>query len=255
MRQSLSQFAATRKYFWRKLRREGLNLLFPPVCPLCHEAAPEAHALCAACFSNLHFISHPACDCCGQPFPYAMGEGALCASCLDEQPLYDKAWSVFAYDDQSRHLVTRLKFNDRTDLVPLLGRLLHGYGTAVTKGREIVMPVPLHRKRLLQRRYNQSLYLAREVSKRCAIPLMIDGLRRQRHTAPQTGLSRKERLVNVARAFGVAPRYADTIKGRHVLLVDDVFTTGATINACARALKKAGAASIHVLTVARRFPE
>lgn len=252
---TLRELPPLSKYFWRVAGQQTLNLFFPPVCAACQKPVREAHALCHSCFNAVRFTSAPACGRCGHPFEYAAGDDALCGSCLDELPVYEKGWSCFGYDEHTRYLLTRLKFRDRTDLAPLLGRLMVSHGAPVIDGMELVVPVPLHRRRLLKRRYNQSLLLARKVAKAKGISLLPDALVRLRHTAPQTGLSRAERQSNVARAFAVAAQHEAHIRGKKILLIDDVMTTGATLSACAKALQKAGADTVHILTAARRLAQ
>lgn len=252
---TLRELPPLSKYFWHAIGQQSLNLFFPPVCAACQQPVREAHTLCYRCFGAIRFTSVPACSCCGHPFEYAAGDDALCGSCLESLPVYQKGWSCFGYDEHTRFLLTRLKFRDRTDLAPLIARLMVAHGASVIEGMDLVVPVPLHRRRLLKRRYNQSLLLARQVAKAKAIPLLPDALVRLRHTAPQTGLSRAERQTNVARAFSVAAQHEARISGKKILLVDDVMTTGATLSACAKALQKAGAGAVHILTAARRLAQ
>lgn len=233
----------------------ALNLFFPPRCAACGVGTEQAHTLCAPCFESLHIISQPACECCGFPFEYDPGAGAQCGACLEKLPPYSKGWAVLRYDDAAKSLVTRLKYADKTHLAPFLGHLMAAHGEPVLAGAELLVPVPLHWRRMFSRRYNQSLLLAREVSRASAIPLLPDGMKRVRHTPPQASLSRKERLDNVRGAFAVKTKGKAAVKGKTVVLVDDVMTTGATIHACCKALKRAGAKEVRVLTLARRLRE
>lgn len=215
----------------------------------------EAHSMCAACFESLHIISQPACAVCGFPFEYSVGEGALCGACLADLPPYSKGWAVLRYDDAATALAARLKYADKTHLAPFLGALMAMHGREILTGAEYIIPVPLHWRRMLLRRYNQSLLLAREVSKHCGVPLLPAALQRIRYTPPQASLSRKERLDNVRGAFRVRTKCKPKIAGKTVVLIDDVMTTGATLYACCKSLNRAGAKEVRVLTLARRFRE
>jgi len=170
---------------------------------------------------------------------------------LREHPPFSRARAAFRYDEHSRALILKLKFQDETNLAPTLGRWLKNAGQELIKSSDIIVPVPLHYRRLVWRRYNQAALLAFHIHKLSNIPLCMEGLKRTRPTTPQSGLSRVERQKNVKRAFALHPKYAVDIKGKTVLLVDDVMTTGSTLHACTKALLKAGAASVNVLTLAR----
>ncbi len=249
----LKQAAVIGKPFRRHLLTQTLNLLFPPRCVLCGVHVEQAHTLCYGCFDQLHMITPPACALCGHPFAHDQGIGAQCGQCLSSPPPYDKGWSVWRYDEHSRGLVTRLKYGDRTDLAPFCGRLMAQHGQALLAGADLLMPVPLHWRRMIARRFNQSLLLAREIERKTGVPLLADGLKRVRHTVPQTGLSQSDRLQNVKNVFSVNPAYAGSLTGKTVVLIDDVMTTGATVEACCHALRKDGVGRIHVLTLARRI--
>jgi ComF family protein len=185
------------------------------------------------------------------PFPYAMGDGALSAEAVARPPLFDRARAVAVYDGPARDLVTALKFNDRTDLVPLMATWMARAGAELLAGPALVVPVPLHRRRLLSRKHNQSALLANAVARLAAAEPVPDLLVRTRPTRAQVGLTARQREANVRAAFAVAPRHAGRLRGARIVLVDDVFTTGATVTAATRALLRARAASVDVLTFAR----
>lgn len=233
----------------------ALNLFFPPRCAACGVAVDHAHTLCGTCFESLHIITQPACAVCGFPFAHPMGQDALCGSCLEKPPPYERGWAVLRYDEAATHLVSRLKYSDKTHLAPFLGALMARHGHPVLEGTAFLVPVPLHWRRMLTRRYNQSLLLAREIARATHIPLLPDALQRTRHTPPQASLARRERLDNVRGAFAVRKKRRALIAGKNVVLIDDVMTTGATIYACCKSLKQAGAQQVRVLTLARRFRE
>ncbi|OGQ50772.1 MAG: hypothetical protein A3J24_01475 [Deltaproteobacteria bacterium RIFCSPLOWO2_02_FULL_53_8] len=225
-----------------------IDLLFPPVCPLCEEAFSERE-FCAACESALALtrIDGPACNVCGCPFISASSGPHTCGTCLKEPPPYLQAVSACRYEGKMRDAIHAFKFNAQVHLAAGLASI------AETAARfnirpQIIMPVPLHISRLRQRGFNQSLLIAAEIAGAHSIPLDYTSITRLRHTAPQSGLKAVDRHLNVKGAFAVTR--PDLLKDRHVLLVDDVLTTGSTITECAATLKSAGAA-VYVLTLAR----
>jgi len=226
-----------------------LDLLFPPLCLGCRGAVGQA-GFCAACWSAITFLDGPGCACCGLPFAVALDGDTLCAACLARPPAYDKARAILAYDDNSRHAILALQHADRLDLVPGFSRWLSRTGRGLLEDSDLIVPVPLHRFRLWRRRYNQSAELARRLAgdwKRAYEPL---ALVRSRATASQGAMAgAKARRRNVLAAFRVPD--PGKVRGRRILLLDDVLTTGATVEACARALKRAGAQRVHVLVLAR----
>ncbi len=228
-----------------------LNVIFPPQCLSCDALVPTHGTLCNGCWNAVRFISEPMCLRCGHPFEFNMGEGALCGACLQEAPTYNRARAAFAYDDASRRLVLRLKFHDQTLLAKFYGKWLASAGRELIANSDIIVPVPLHYFRFIARRYNQAALLADALKHETGLPTLPDALKRTRRTPPQASLSRKDRVKNVKGAFAVSPRHAAAIAGKTVLLVDDVMTTGATLEQCTKTLLKAGASSVNVLTLAR----
>lgn len=228
-----------------------LNLLFPPQCLSCDMRVPTHGTLCLSCWQRIKFISEPMCACCGLPFDYDIGDGALCAACLHDRPPYGRARAAFNYDEHSRRLVTRFKYSDQTQLARIYGAWLANAGSELLTGTDIIIPVPLHYWRFVHRRFNQSALLAHSLAKNTGIKNLPDALKRTRRTLPQAGLTRKQRIENVKGAFAANPRYAQLIKGKNILLVDDVLTTGSTMEQCAKILLKAGAMQVNVLTLAR----
>ena len=232
--------------------RAVLNLLFPPLCIGCRAAVAEPGALCANCWQDIRFLDGPMCECCGLPFEFDAGEGTLCAACQARPPAFDKARAVMRYDEASRGPILALKHGDRLDLVPGFGRWLGRGGGALLEEADIILPVPLHPFRLWRRRYNQAAEFARTLSRRSGKPAALFALVRSRDTPSQGAMrSAKARRRNMLGAFKVPAGHKSAIAGRNVLLIDDVLTTGATADACARALKRAGAAKVFVLALAR----
>ena len=235
----------------RALPGLALNALLPPRCLSCGVGAERPGTLCGACWSGLTFLAPPFCAACGFPFDYDLGPEVLCGGCTREPPRYDRARAVLRYDQVSRGLLLGFKHGDRTDGAPAFGEWLARAGSELIDDCDLVLPVPLHRRRLFARRYNQSALLAQALGRATGLPVLPDSLRRTRNTPSQGRLSPAARRRNVAGAFKVAPGAAERLGGRRALLVDDVMTTGATVEACARALKRAGAAGVDVLTLAR----
>ncbi len=206
--------------------------------------------VCAICWKRLTFIADPQCARCGLPFDYDPGEGSLCGACAGESPLFDRARAALAYDDGSRSILVGLK-HERLHSVSTLATWMLRPGHKLAAEADLICAVPLHRWRLLRRGYNQAALLAAAVARRSGTATVPDLLRRHRRTVSQGGLSRSGRQRNVRGAFSIHPRWVERIKGKRVLLVDDVFTTGATIGECCRVLRRAGAAQVDVLCAAR----
>lgn len=237
---------------WAQAGRGLLDLIYPPLCILCREPVTDPDSLCPECWRELHFIDGPVCAACGLPFEIDTGEDTLCAACIAHPPSFDKARAILRYDDASKKPILALKHADRLDLVPAFGRWLERSGRPLLAASDLVVPVPLHRMRLWKRRYNQSAELARGIARLTGIPSEPLVLQRKRATPSQgTMPSAQARRRNVRGAFAVPGECRATLQGKRVLLVDDVLTTGATANACARALKRAGAVSVFVLALAR----
>ncbi|HEY8964076.1 MAG TPA: ComF family protein [Alphaproteobacteria bacterium] len=234
----------------RKTASAALDFLLPPLCPATGEAV-DAHGMVAPEYwSTLRFIRKPHCPKCAIPFPFDMeGEGLICAACLDAPPSFARARAALVYDDASRQLILRFKHGDQLQAIPTLAPWMETAGADVIASADIIMPVPLHRWRLLKRRYNQAALLAHWIGKTSGKYVAVDGLIRIKQTPPQGHLDRKDRVANVKGAFIINPKI--DVKDKNILLIDDVMTTGATMNACADALLTAGVKSVDVLVAAR----
>lgn len=233
--------------------RRVLDLLLPPNCLTCDAPVEAPGRLCSECFRVTAFVTEPFCRSCGVPFAHA-GQGGperLCPACRAHAPDFDRARAVFRYDGQARRIVLPFKHGDRTETARALARLMVRSGAALLADAEVVVPVPLHRRRLIARRYNQAALLARALARLTHITVVPDALRRLRATATLGNRSAAERIAMLDGAIAVRPSRARRLAGRRVLLIDDVMTSGATAGACARALKEAGAISVDVLVAAR----
>jgi ComF family protein len=233
----------------RQIGRAVVDGVLPPRCLACGEIVDEPDALCGRCWSGITFFAPPWCVACGLPFPHPIGEDALCAACARERRSWDRARAVLRYDKNSRRLVLGLKHGDRTHLAGAFGSWMHRVGSEVLTGADFLLPVPLHWTRLFQRRYNQAALLAHAIRSAGGPPVAADWLVRRRRTPSQGHLGPAARQRNVGGAFRM--RAGRNVTGKRVVIIDDVMTTGATVDECARVLKRAGAASIGVLTLAR----
>ncbi len=229
----------------------AVDVLLPPRCLGCGCAVDRAGALCPSCWRGISFAAPPHCARCGYPFAFDLGPSALCGACSRETPPFDRARFVMRYDERSRDLVIAFKHRDRTDAAPVFAGLMRRAGAELIESADLVAPVPLHRWRLLSRRFNQAALLAIALGARAALPVVPDLLVRRRHTPSQGRLDPAARRRNVSGAFDVPPKRRARVEAKRVLLVDDVLTTGATVEACAKALRRRGAAAVDVLVLAR----
>jgi ComF family protein len=228
----------------------ALDLALPRLCAVCREPV-DGQGLCPACWSKLSFITRPYCERLGIPFVYDPGPGILSMEAIADPPAYHRARAAVRFDDTSRALVHALKYGDRLDLAPMMGGWLGRAGRELLGEADALVPVPLHWRRRWARRFNQSAILAAAVSAASGVPIAAGALKRVKFTAQQVGLSRAERAANVAGAFRVPPVGRAEVAGRRLVLVDDVLTSGATVEGCAKALLRAGARTVDVLVFAR----
>jgi len=233
----------------RRLWTGFLDLLLPPRCLSCGATVATSGTLCATCWRGITFLAEPCCACCGYPFAFDVGAGGLCGACVSAPPEFDRARAAMRYDEASRPLVLALKHGDRLHLAPSLAQWMRRAGGAFMGEADLLVPVPLHWTRLFARRYNQAAVLALAIAKAGGPPVSADCLIRRRRTPPQGRKNAAARRRNVAGAFAL--RRPAEIAGKHIVLIDDVLTTGATVAECARVLKRAGAARVEVLALAR----
>ncbi len=230
------------------------RMLFPPVCAGCRRHVSQPGVLCGDCWPKLRLLERPWCPVMGTPFTHDMGEGFLSAEAIADPPPFERARAAAAYSGVARQMVQGLKYNDRTDLAPWMAGWMARAGADLLEEADVIVPVPLHWQRFFRRKFNQSAELGRALAGRSGRHFLPQAIKRVRPTRQQVGLERTAREENVRTAFQVPPEVEIEIAGRRVLVVDDVYTTGATVRAVARTLKRKGAAAVDVLTFARVLP-
>ena len=235
---------------WSHAAKLALDIALPTLCVACRDPV-EGEGVCADCWAKMSFIAPPFCPRLGIPFVYDPGPDLLSREAIANPPASARARAAVRYDDVARTLVHALKYQDRTDLAPAMGRWMARAGQELLDGADMLVPVPLHWRRGWSRRYNQSGVLARVIERESGVAVATEALRRIRPTEQQIGLSRPQRASNVQGAFKVAADRQHLISGRRIILIDDVLTSGATVDACARALLRAKAAAVDVLVFAR----
>ena len=241
--------ASTTAAAGRAILGSAVDFALPPRCPACGTIVIEPHRFCLPCWQALAFLGEPCCARCGLPFEYGSDDVAECGRCLADPPRFDRLRAAVAYGEVARKVALKLKYSGRPGVAETLGRLVARH--LEPRPEALLVPVPLHRWRIWKRGYNQAALIASALSRLSGVPAEADILRRVKATPTLRGLGRRERAEAVRGAFRVTPAGKALLRGRSVILVDDVFTSGATANACAKALKRAGAASVDVLCWAR----
>ncbi|WP_165216375.1 ComF family protein [Affinirhizobium pseudoryzae] len=239
-----------RRFRWSDWLRPVLHILYPPCCAACGIRTGVHHALCPGCWRQMRFIERPFCEVLGIPFSFDPGEGMVCAEAIAEPPIFDRLRAVALHEGPARSLVHALKYRDRTELAGMMAHWMQRAAGVHLQEADAIIPVPLHWSRLASRRFNQAAELARALSRLSGKPLLSDVLIRRKRTLRQVGLTANAREDNLRAAFRIVPGRENMVFGRHIILVDDVYTTGATVSSATRALKRAGATEVTVLSFA-----
>jgi len=229
--------------------RPILDFALPPRCPGCGAVTREPHRFCLVCWSALAFLGEPCCARCALPFDFGEGEAVICALCMAQPPAFDRLRAAVAYGEISRGVALKLKYGGRPGIAETIARFMQRHLDPADE--PILAPVPLHRWRIWRRGYNQAALIADALARRAGLEARLDLVERVKATPVLRGMSPRERKEAVRGAFRINPKRKAAIKGRAIVLVDDVYTSGATANACARILRRAGAARIDVLCWAR----
>lgn len=239
------------KHWLRGIASLAVDAIYPPACTGCGKMAARHYAVCPSCWSSLRLIERPYCEVLGLPFSHDLGTGILSADAIANPPAFDRLRSVAIHDGIARTLVHGLKYRDRTDLALMMAQWMVRASDGHVAAADAIVPIPLHPFRLWKRRFNQSAELAREIARMSDRPFVSEALVRRKRTVQQVGLGLAAREDNVRGAFAVTEKGKAEVFGKRIVLVDDVYTTGATVSAATRALKKAGARDVTVLTFAR----
>jgi len=228
-----------------------LDIIYPPHCISCGDSVSQNGTICAHCWGDINFITDPQCYICGFPFDFEALEGSVCAGCTKNPPRFAKARSVFLYDDASRKMITSFKYNDRIENRAAYARWMARVGADMIREADFIIPVPLHFFKLLIRKYNQAALLSHELAKIVDKKVLARAIIRKKYTKTQAAFSHKGRFKNIGGAFKINPKYQQILHGKKILLVDDVITTGATADECAKVLLKAGVERVELLTLAK----
>lgn len=233
-----------------KFVRAAVDGIYPPTCSGCAKQLAEPGALCGNCWNTVRFIERPYCPVYGTPFSTDIGEGMLSARAISNPPAYSRARAAVAYQGLTLRFVHGLKFQDRQDNATWMADWMARAAPDLIEEADVIVPIPLHWRRLLSRRFNQSALLAQKIAKCANKPFSPAALKRVKATASQRGLVAKDRISNLKNSFAVPSNGVMAVYGRRVLLIDDVITTGSTFEEATKALLKAGASQVDVLAFA-----
>ena len=227
------------------------NLLFPAQCVICSSYEAQTD-ICTKCWEKLTFITKPYCASCCYPFAYENDIDAICGHCISNKPNYEKAISILKYDNHSKALIHKFKYQDQLHILDYFTRLMLNMGKELIKQADIIAPVPMHKYKLLKRGYNQAALLAMKISSQSKIQYIPQLIIKINNSSSQTALTKHQRQKNIKNSFQLNPKFAPLIKGKKILLIDDVITTGATLSECCKVIKNGEPNKILVLTLAKR---
>lgn len=236
----------------QKFFKKIIELIFPNQCLYCSKLIGQEGAFCNCCWKKLQFITDPKCNICSHPFEFQVADNLICAKCLSDKPSYDKAITVFRYNQIIKKVIGDFKYRDTTYLAKKFARILFNRASSEIDKTDFIIAVPLHKKRLRKRKFNQAILLTKELSKLSKKEFFYDFLLRIKNTTAQAGLRKKQREKNLRGAFALNEKYKEIVKGKKILLIDDVMTTGTTLENCAKVLKKSGAKEVNILVIAKR---
>jgi ComF family protein len=228
-----------------------LDIIYPPHCISCGDIVSENGNICPDCWGDINFITDPQCEICGFPFDFEVMAGSICAGCAKKPPSFSRARAVFLYDDASSSMVTSFKYSDRVENRAAYARWMARVGRDIITEVDFIIPVPLHFFKLLTRKYNQAALLSHEIARIADKEVLARAIIRKKYTKTQAAFSHKGRFKNIGGAFKINPKYQQILYGKKILLVDDVVTTGATADECAKVLRKAGVERVELLTLAK----
>jgi ComF family protein len=234
----------------KKLARKFLGVIFPKTCLICNRIINGGN-FCLEDWNRIHFLQTTACNICFQPFEFKIDDEMVCGKCLQKPPEYFKALAVFNYDETSKTLITKFKYFDQINLAKYFSELMLKQAKEILPDIDFIVPIPLHKFRIIIRKYNQSALLAKNIAIFSKKKVLLDLLVRTKNNKPQANLNQRMRKKNVVGIFKVKEKYYQEIVGKNILLIDDVITTGATVESCCKVLKKAGATRVYILTLAK----
>ena len=229
-----------------------IDLIFPRKCIICDRYDCQTE-VCTECWKKLSFISQPSCFICSTPFPYENEKESICAECIVNKPSYDRSISILEYDDASKKIIHDFKYKDQLHILEYIVNLMTNIGKDIFNDLDIIAPVPIHKYKLLKRGYNQSALIAMNVAARKDLPYFPQLLIKSKNTLAQTGLKKSQRTINIRNSFELNNKLYSNIADKNILLIDDVITTGSTVNECSRILKKEGANKVLILTLAKKI--
>jgi len=237
-----------------RLLKKFTNLIFPPKCLLCEKIIEDEDTLCCDCWKKITFIKRPFCDKCSAPFDFNIDDDSVCVPCIKNKPLYIKARSAVVYNNYVAKIIFKFKFYDKIHIKRFMAKCMVSAADDIFKDIDILIPTPLHKKRLIYRKYNQSLLLANEIARLTNKRVLYNFLYKTTHTTPQAHLKQLDRKSNLRNKFAINQEYLDVIgnyRNLNFAIIDDVITTGSTVNECIRAMNDVGINNVYAISFAK----